>query len=315
MRRVLALPLSTVERAGTGDLVSRTTADVDSLARTIRFAIPETLIAGVTTVLTVAAAVWVSPPAALALVAGAPAIVIGTRWYLRRAPQGYLWERAAYATLAGTVGETVDGGLTVESLGLNEHRVRRVDDDLREAYRAERYTLRLADVLVPERGDRVRPARRRRAPLGRLARPRGARLDRRGDGRRALRAAARRPRRPSHLVARRDPGRRRLARATRRHRVRAARSRRLRPLARRRRARGARRALRLRRRDGTCCTGSISTCGRASASPSSGRPARASRPSAGCSPASTRRAPGRSRSAASVSSSCRSRRSGRRSRS
>ena len=35
MRRVLRLPLSTVERAGTGDLVSRTTADVDALARTI----------------------------------------------------------------------------------------------------------------------------------------------------------------------------------------------------------------------------------------------------------------------------------------
>ena len=75
MRTVLALPLSTVERAGTGDLVSRTTADVDSLARTVRFAIPETLIAAVTTVLTVAAAVWVSPPAALALVAGVPALV------------------------------------------------------------------------------------------------------------------------------------------------------------------------------------------------------------------------------------------------
>ena len=40
MRRVLALPLSTVERAGTGDLVSRTTADVDALARTVRFASP-----------------------------------------------------------------------------------------------------------------------------------------------------------------------------------------------------------------------------------------------------------------------------------
>ena len=149
MRRVLALPLSTVERAGTGDLVSRTTADVDALARTIRFAIPETLIAALTTALTVAAAIWVSPAAALALVAGVPAIVIGTRWYLRRAPQGYLRERAAYATLAGTVGETVDGGLTVESLGLNEDRVGRVDDDLREAYAAERYTLRLRTFWFP----------------------------------------------------------------------------------------------------------------------------------------------------------------------
>ena len=149
MRRVLALPLSTVERAGTGDLISRTTADVDAMARTIRFAVPETLIAAVTATLTVAAAVWVSPAAALPCIAGVPALVIGTRWYLKRAPAGYLWERAAYASLAGTVGETVEGGRTVEALGLNEERVRRVDGDLAEAYRAERRTLFLRTVWFP----------------------------------------------------------------------------------------------------------------------------------------------------------------------
>ena len=125
MRRVLALPLSTVERAGTGDLVSRTTADVDALSRTIRFAVPETLIALVTTILTVAAAMWVNPLAALPCIAGAPALWIGTRWYLRHAPAGYLGERAAYATLAGTVGEAVEGGRTVDALGLGEERVRK----------------------------------------------------------------------------------------------------------------------------------------------------------------------------------------------
>jgi len=149
MRRVLALPLSTVERAGTGDLVSRTTADVDALTRTIRFAIPETLIAGVTTLLTVSAAVWVSPLAALPCLAGVPVLWVGTRWYLARAPAGYLWERAAYATLTGTVGETVDGGRTIEALGLNEERVRRIDADLADAYRAERRTLFLRTVWFP----------------------------------------------------------------------------------------------------------------------------------------------------------------------
>jgi ABC-type multidrug transport system fused ATPase/permease subunit len=149
MRRVLALPLSTVERAGTGDLVSRTTADVDALTRTIRFAVPETLIAAVTTLLTVAAAVWVSPIAALPCIAGVPALWIGTRWYLRRAPAGYLWERAAYATLSGTVGETVEGGRTIEALGLREERVRRIDADLEEAYRAERRTLYLRTIWFP----------------------------------------------------------------------------------------------------------------------------------------------------------------------
>jgi ABC-type multidrug transport system fused ATPase/permease subunit len=149
MQRVLALPLSTVERAGTGDLVSRTTADVDALARTVRFAIPETLIAAITTLLTVAAAVWVSPIAALPCIAGVPALYIGTRWYLRRAPQAYLWERASYATLTGTVGETVEGGRSIEALGLREERVRRIDADLEEAFRAERRTLWLRTVWFP----------------------------------------------------------------------------------------------------------------------------------------------------------------------
>ena len=149
MRRVLGLPLSTVERAGTGDLISRTTADVDSLARTIRFAVPETLIAAVTTVLTVGAAFWVNPVAALPCVVGVPALWIGTRWYLKRAPDAYLWERATYATLAGRVGETVEGGRTIDALGLREERVDRIDADLEDAYRAERRTLRLRTIWFP----------------------------------------------------------------------------------------------------------------------------------------------------------------------
>jgi ABC-type multidrug transport system fused ATPase/permease subunit len=149
MVRVLALPLSTVERAGTGDLVSRTTADVDALARTVRFAIPETLIAAITTFLTVFAAVWVSPIAALPLITGVPLLWVGTRWYLKRARAGYLWERASYAKLAGTVGETVEGGRTIEALSLREERVRRIDADLDNSYRAEMRTLFLRTVWFP----------------------------------------------------------------------------------------------------------------------------------------------------------------------
>ena len=251
MRRVLALPLSTVERAGTGDLVSRTTADVAAMERTVRFAVPETLIAAVTTVLTVVAAVWVSPPAALACLAGVLPLVVGTRWYLRRAPAGYLWERAAYATLAGTVGETVEGGRTIEALGLREERVRRIDADLARAVPRRAAHALPAHGLVPDRRVRVRAARRGGARLGRLARLGRPRLDRRGDGDRALRRAARRPGRPAHLVAGRDPGRRDVVRAPRRHR------RACHPTARRRTRRpedehlvAAGRALRVRRRAG-----------------------------------------------------------------
>lgn len=149
MERVLALPLSTVERAGIGDLVSRTTSDIDALARTVRFAIPETIIAAVTTTLTVAAVVWISPVAALACLAGAPLLIVGTRWYLKRAPRGYLWERAAYARVAGTVGETVDGARTVDALSLAETRIAGIDADLADATAAERFTLLLRMVWFP----------------------------------------------------------------------------------------------------------------------------------------------------------------------
>jgi ABC-type multidrug transport system fused ATPase/permease subunit len=149
LARVLSLPLSTVERAGTGDLVTRSTGDVEALARTVRFAVPEVLVATVTVVLTVVAAFVTSPLAALPLLSGAPLILLGTRWYLRRAPQGYLREREAYAACNGSLAETVDGAPTGAALGLGRRRLRTSEADLADAHAAERYTLRLRTVWFP----------------------------------------------------------------------------------------------------------------------------------------------------------------------
>ncbi len=147
--RVLGLPLSTVERAGTGDLIARTTGDIDALSRTVRFAVPEILVALVTTVLTVGAAIITGPLVAAGAVVGVPLLYAGTRWYLRRARAGYLWERAAYATLDGAVTETVDGARTVEALDLADIRIMRMEDDLADAFAAERRTLFLRTVWFP----------------------------------------------------------------------------------------------------------------------------------------------------------------------
>ena len=149
VERVVALPLSTVERAGTGDLVTRTTRDVDALSHTVRFAVPTILVAGLTTVLTVAAAFVTGALVALAVVVGVPLLWAGTRWYLRRAPAGYLAEMASYAVLNGTVTENVDGARTVEALSLGRERRSRVDRDLERSYHAERYTLWLRSVWFP----------------------------------------------------------------------------------------------------------------------------------------------------------------------
>ncbi|MBE1587588.1 ABC transporter ATP-binding protein [Nonomuraea angiospora] len=147
--RVLALPLSTVERAGSGDLITRTSRDVDSLSRTVRKAVPETLIALVTFLITVGALLLVSPLLMLPMLIAGPVIWVATRWYLRRARDGYLRENAAYADMTEGLAETVEGARAVEALGLQERRRSRTDADISRSFAAERYTLGLRTVWFP----------------------------------------------------------------------------------------------------------------------------------------------------------------------
>ncbi|MBO3750828.1 ABC transporter ATP-binding protein [Streptosporangiaceae bacterium NEAU-GS5] len=147
--RVLGLPLSTVERAGSGDLITRTSRDVDALSRTVRQAVPETLIAVVSGAFVVGALVLVGPLMALPALLAVPIIWISTRWYLKRARDGYLRENAAYAEITEGLAETVDGARTVEALGLQESRHARTDTDIARSYAAERYTLSLRMIWFP----------------------------------------------------------------------------------------------------------------------------------------------------------------------
>jgi ABC-type multidrug transport system fused ATPase/permease subunit len=150
MDRVVALPLSTVERAGTGDLVSRTTNDVEALSHVARFGIPAIFVAVVTLVITAAAALLTGWLVALPIFIGVPVIWLSTRWYLRYAPDGYLRERATYAVMNGVVTETVDGARTVDALRLGARRRASIDRALSDAYDAEMYTLRLRLWWFPQ---------------------------------------------------------------------------------------------------------------------------------------------------------------------
>ncbi|GAB3654483.1 ABC transporter ATP-binding protein [Nocardioides korecus] len=145
----LSLPIGTVEAAGSGDLLTRTSRDVDQLGWSVRFALPEWVIAVVTAIVTFAAAISVGWWVALPCLLGVPPLVIGLRWYLARAKDGYLREGASYSAINATLTETVEGARTVEALGLGRERIAAVDDDIRESYAAERYTLFLRTVFFP----------------------------------------------------------------------------------------------------------------------------------------------------------------------
>ncbi|MGB0101367.1 MAG: ABC transporter transmembrane domain-containing protein, partial [Nocardioides sp.] len=90
----LALPVGVVEAAGSGDLMTRTSRDVDQLGWSVRMALPEWTIAVVTAIVTFIAAISVGWWVALPCLLGVPPLVIGLRWYLKRAKAGYLRESA-----------------------------------------------------------------------------------------------------------------------------------------------------------------------------------------------------------------------------
>ncbi|TWP36157.1 ABC transporter ATP-binding protein [Leekyejoonella antrihumi] len=150
IERVVELPLSTVERSGTGDLVARTTNDVESLSYVVRYGIPSILVAAATALLTLVAALLVSPLVAVSLLVGVPLLITSTRRYLRYARDGYLRERAAYATNNGVITETVEGARTVDALGLQGARREEIEGTIREMFEAERYTLGLRMRWFPQ---------------------------------------------------------------------------------------------------------------------------------------------------------------------
>ena len=147
--QALDLPISTVERAGTGDLLTRTSRDVEQLGWSVRYAVPETIIALVTTVFTIGACILVGAWVLVPLILGVPVLYVATRWYLNRAKDGYLRESASYAAINASLAETAEGARTVEALGLDQRRLDVIDADVAESYAAERYTLYLRTVWFP----------------------------------------------------------------------------------------------------------------------------------------------------------------------
>ncbi|MFB6725146.1 ABC transporter ATP-binding protein [Kribbella sp. NPDC056345] len=147
--RAVGLPPGVLERAGTGDLLSRITTDIDRLSHAMRDAVPQLTIAVLWASLLIGALIVTAPPLAVAVVIAAPILIIGGRWYFRRAPQAYRSEAAGYAAVASALAETVDAGRTVESHRLGTRRIELGDSRIGQWVAWEKYTLYLRMILFP----------------------------------------------------------------------------------------------------------------------------------------------------------------------
>ncbi|MFJ5096822.1 ABC transporter ATP-binding protein [Streptomyces sp. NPDC088557] len=147
--RAVGLPPGVLERAGTGDLLSRITTDVDRLSNAMREAVPQLAIGVVWAGLLLGGLAVTAPPLALASLLAVPLLVVGCRWYFKRAGAAYRSESAGYAAVAGALAETVDAGRTIEAHRLGARRIALSDRRITEWVAWERYTLFLRSVLFP----------------------------------------------------------------------------------------------------------------------------------------------------------------------
>ncbi|AGS67994.1 ABC transporter ATP-binding protein [Streptomyces collinus] len=147
--RSVGLPPGVLERAGTGDLLSRITTDIDRLGNAMREAVPQLAIGFVWALPLLGGLVVTAPPLAAAVLLAVPVLVVGCRWYFKRAPSGYRSEAAGYAAVAAALAETVDAGHTVESHRLGARRIALSERRIKEWTAWERYTLWLRSVLFP----------------------------------------------------------------------------------------------------------------------------------------------------------------------
>ena len=117
------------------------------MSQSVRFGLPESVIAGMTTALTVVAMLLNSPLLTLPLLVVAPLFLVAVRRYLKRAPMGYITEGGTYSVINSTLTETVEGARTVEALGLQDNRISAFDTDIDVSAQAERYTMSLRNIL------------------------------------------------------------------------------------------------------------------------------------------------------------------------
>jgi ATP-binding cassette subfamily C protein len=147
--RTLALPANAVERAGTGDLMNRSTGDVATVGGSISTAAPAVLTAGLQVLFVLGAVFLLHPLLGVCGLLGMPVVLLATRWYLRRARTAYLEAGAAYSSMAESLAATAEGARTVEVFGLQRRRIDAGDATVGEAFRTQMRTLFLRSVLLP----------------------------------------------------------------------------------------------------------------------------------------------------------------------
>lgn len=149
VQRAVQLPPDAIERAGSGELLNRTTTDINHVTWAVRDALPVITIC-VSEIVIISLGIFLTAPIFLAAaLITLPAVVALTRWYLRRSPQAYRVESSLYSQVNSVLVETAEGGRTIEALQLGDDRLIRTRAAIGRWLQWEQYTLRLRSRWFP----------------------------------------------------------------------------------------------------------------------------------------------------------------------
>lgn len=116
--RALRLPLDRLERAGSGDLSARVTADVAIVAEAVRRALPQLAHSGLAIVLTLVGLAVLDWRFLLAALLAVPVQAHTVRWYARQAIPLYAAQRVSVGAQQQQLLDTVGGAVTVRAFRL-----------------------------------------------------------------------------------------------------------------------------------------------------------------------------------------------------
>ncbi|WP_078968124.1 ABC transporter ATP-binding protein [Streptomyces sp. NRRL F-6491] len=134
--KLARLPLSHLDRQPRGEVLSRTTNDIDNITQTLQQAFSQMVRALLTLVGVLAMMFWISPPLALVALATVPVSLAVAALVGRRAQPQFVEQWAVTGRLGGHVEEMVTGHTEVIAFGRREEAVRRFDELGEELYRA-----------------------------------------------------------------------------------------------------------------------------------------------------------------------------------
>ena len=146
---VTQLPLITVERAGRGDIIARTTNDIDAVSEAVRVGLPESLVAALYVLFASASSFMLDWRIALVSVAGLPFLFFATRWYTNRSQHAYERELRSHGEFDSISSEAIEAARTIDLLNDSERISAGLRHGAQSVSKAERYTLSLQQWWFP----------------------------------------------------------------------------------------------------------------------------------------------------------------------